>query len=232
MMVRDFSTVLLACDDCENSPIKSLVESEIPILRLIVSKRYDDVVNALNSSPDIGMFIVDYSFGDAFSPETVGQLRNWFPQLRILVVSPLLDFDQISAFLMNGAQGCILRSERVEEVGKAIKTVAEGGVYFPSFLDSLSSSEDLNTSRKKRITSRLDSPTIIDLTPEAIPSRKRLSKRQRHVLNLVAQGLSNKAIARELDLAEGTVKVRAFKTLNVNNRVQAVAKMMSERMFG
>ena len=52
-----------------------------------------------------------------------------------------------------------------------------------------------------------------------------LTRRQRDVMRLLALGRSNKAIAQELELAEGTVKVNVsaiFKALNVTNRTEAV----------
>jgi DNA-binding NarL/FixJ family response regulator len=54
-----------------------------------------------------------------------------------------------------------------------------------------------------------------------------LSPRQREVFSLLAKGLSNKMIARELDVTEGTVKSHVatiFDVLNVHNRVSAVAE--------
>jgi DNA-binding NarL/FixJ family response regulator len=54
----------------------------------------------------------------------------------------------------------------------------------------------------------------------------RLTPRQRDVFMLVAQGLSNKEIARKLDIAEGTVKIHLaalFGHLGVKNRAQAAA---------
>ena len=53
----------------------------------------------------------------------------------------------------------------------------------------------------------------------------RLTPRQREVLSLMAEGKSNKEIAKELGLAAGTVKIHVssiFKALNVNNRTLAV----------
>jgi DNA-binding NarL/FixJ family response regulator len=53
-----------------------------------------------------------------------------------------------------------------------------------------------------------------------------LSERQRQVFALLAEGLSNKAIARRLDITEGTVKTHVatiFDVFNVHNRVAAVA---------
>jgi len=54
-----------------------------------------------------------------------------------------------------------------------------------------------------------------------------LTKRQIQVLELVSEGMSNKAIGNQLGLAENTVKMhtsRLFKTLDVENRTEAVAK--------
>jgi DNA-binding NarL/FixJ family response regulator len=61
-----------------------------------------------------------------------------------------------------------------------------------------------------------------------------LSQRQREVFTLLAKGLSNKMIARELNVSEGTVKTHVatiFDVLNVHNRVSAVAeaRRLSER---
>ncbi len=64
-----------------------------------------------------------------------------------------------------------------------------------------------------------------------------LTKRQRDVIAAMAQGKSNKEIARDLGLADGTVKIHVsniFKALNVHNRTQAVlvASNLSERLMG
>ena len=91
-----------------------------------------------------------------------------------------------------------------------LKLVFSGGVYLPpAFLD-----EDR---------SRGDVVSIESNGGEAA----RLTPRQRDVLALVARGLSNKEIARDLELAEGTVKLHVtalLKVLGVNNRTQAVVK--------
>jgi DNA-binding NarL/FixJ family response regulator len=64
----------------------------------------------------------------------------------------------------------------------------------------------------------------------SLPEGIRLSERQAAVLQLLARGLSNKAIARELGLSEATVKVHnnaVFKALKVSNRASAVARVLS-----
>ena len=87
----------------------------------------------------------------------------------------------------------------------------------------------------RRIEDRLEHPAlgneIHQVSPGGgidLPHNRALSGRQRSVMVLMARGMTNKAIARELSLAEGTVKVHVnnvFKRLNVNNRVQAIAKL-------
>jgi len=65
-----------------------------------------------------------------------------------------------------------------------------------------------------------------DIEIPAEPSTS-LTTRQREILHLIAQGKSNKLIARDLDLTEGTVKQHInaiFRTLNVNTRMEAVAR--------
>jgi DNA-binding NarL/FixJ family response regulator len=61
--------------------------------------------------------------------------------------------------------------------------------------------------------------------------RHQLTKRQREVLQLLTRGLSNKEIARVLDIAEATTKIHlaaALRTIDVRNRTEAAFKIATE----
>ncbi len=115
-----------------------------------------------------------------------------------LVLTAYSTDEQIDAVLRAGARGYLLKGAALEEIERAIRTVARGERY----LDS-------------RIASRV----------AALARAPRLSARERDVLRLVVDGKSNKEIAAVLQLAERTVKFHVtsiFNKLGAENRAQAV----------
>lgn len=115
----------------------------------------------------------------------------------------------VRELLAAGAAGFIPKTDSAAVILQAMRLVLAGGTYAPV---------------------RLLSGDIDPLTGTAVrrPSSsgvEGLTGRQLDVLRLLAKGLPNKLIARELDLSEGTIKVHIlaiFRTLNVSNRTEAV----------
>ncbi len=158
------------------------------------------------------------------------------PSTRIVAVTESHSLNDLIGYLAMGAQGCVLRQQTATEFVDAIQRVSEGQVYLPnSVVGSSASNSGRSPSAMRRIEDRLEHPAlgneIHQVSPGGgidLPHNRALSGRQRSVMVLMARGMTNKAIARELSLAEGTVKVHVnnvFKRLNVNNRVQAIAKL-------
>ena len=113
---------------------------------------------------------------------------------------------------------------------QAIKLVLAGGQYLPPQLMHM-----LNDVAPDRIEANAGSSAASNGVD---PGRlELLSPRQREVFALLAKGLSNKLIARQLDITEGTVKSHVatiFDVLHVHNRVSAVAeaRMLAEKVQG
>lgn len=118
---------------------------------------------------------------------------------RVLVLTAYANDEQIDAVLRAGAGGYLLKGASIDEIERAIRTVARG----ESYIDP-------------RVASRVI----------ALSRAPRLSAREREVLRLVAGGRSNKEIAGELGVTERTVKFHVtaiFNKLGAENRAQAVA---------
>jgi DNA-binding NarL/FixJ family response regulator len=101
------------------------------------------------------------------------------------------------------------------ELAAAIKTVRSGSIYVPVSMANLQEGEEKPQGLRLR-SAPVDPDT--DETP--------LTPRQKDVLELLVTGLSNKEIARALQLGEGTVKVHVaalFRTLGVTSRAGAAA---------
>jgi DNA-binding NarL/FixJ family response regulator len=169
----------------------------------------------VSQSPDLA--ILDVQFGGAsldgfFAARAI---RSKAPHVGVLMVT-LHDAPQfVSAAVQAGARGYMLKDASRSELIAAMKSVASGATAFPSrllvrALDQEPQSPDAGANRLARLTAR-----------------------EREVLRHVARGLTNKAIARELGLSPGTVKVhveRLLAKLGVTDRTQAaVMATASER---
>lgn len=128
------------------------------------------------------------------------------PDCSIVVLSSEEDPRLIKACISQGASGFIPKSSTPEILVQALNLVLAGGVYLPTDVLNPAATEHSNS----------DSSSLDDLN---------ITPRQQAALMLAVQGKSNKLIARELDIAEGTVKLHltaAFRALNVSNRTEAV----------
>lgn len=131
----------------------------------------------------------------------------------VVVVSMKDRSDDVRKAIEAGAVGYIPKSSDPEVLLSALKLVLSGGVYLPPNV--------LGASAR-----RMPEPDHQPLSLEPSEAQLgRLTPRQREVLTLMAQGKSNKEIAKDLGLAAGTVKIHVssiFKALKVTNRTRAV----------
>jgi two-component system, NarL family, nitrate/nitrite response regulator NarL len=110
-----------------------------------------------------------------------------------------------------GAVGFVPKASSPALLIDALRLCAHGGVYLP--LAALQTDDEAPT------------PTELRSLAQAFPA---LTERQHEVLDWLARGMSNKQIARALDVAEGTVKQHLnaiFRELGVNTRTEAVYLM-------
>ncbi len=127
----------------------------------------------------------------------------------VIVLLNMATREQVDELIATGVAGCVEKSASAELLFGAIGLVLAGGVSLPR---SLLSSE--------RSELRMPSGNV------APDPNLHLTPRQLEVLALLARGRSNKTIARELDIAEATVKTHLttiFKALNVSSRGEASA---------
>lgn len=138
---------------------------------------------------------------------TLRRVRELSQGAPVVVFGPRLDLDLARAALENGADGFIHAAMDREQVVKAVEVVQKGELVAPRQL------------------------LRYILTKSKAPSVENLSPRQREILGLVAEDLSNAEIAGRLYLSESTVKQHlraAYKLLGVHTRAEA-AKMLKSR---
>ena len=157
--------------------------------------------------PDFDLALVDLRLPDVVDLEGVSTLRARHPALPIVVMSGENEPGLVRAALDHGALGFIPKSSSSKVILGALRLVLAGGTYIPR--EAMDAASGAPTHRPGG-----SNGAGLGLTP-----------RQSEVLLLVLKGKSNKAIGRELALAEGTVKnhvAAVLKALNVTTRTQAV----------
>ena len=132
------------------------------------------------------------------------------------------------AVLAAGALGFVPKREPASVMLKAIELVLLGGAYVP--IEALSLLGPGQAQAQAHVAARAASPSVdgphTGLQPHHRHLMENLSPRQQEIMRLVYRGWTNKMIARELGVAEGTVKVHLsvmFRALCVHNRSAAIA---------
>ncbi|GAB2487280.1 transcriptional regulator [Jatrophihabitans fulvus] len=128
----------------------------------------------------------------------------------VLVLTTFDDDEILAAALRAGAAGFLLKGVPTEDLQRAVRTVAAGGHW----LDPAVTGRVLTTYRAAP-------------TPSATAGIEQLTAREREVLSLIGQGLTNAEIAAELVLGEGTVKTHVnhvFAKLHLRDRAAAVVR--------
>lgn len=135
------------------------------------------------------------------------ELRELAPTVPIVVLSGSETSQHVQSALDKGAVGYIPKSSSGHEMLTALRIVLQGDIYLPP-----------------RLLGKLDAGLADN--GNATPQNA-LTARQIEVLELMSKGLPNKSIARNLNLAEGTVKLHVaaiLRALGVSNRTQAVTE--------
>jgi DNA-binding NarL/FixJ family response regulator len=138
--------------------------------------------------------------------EIIKRLRQEFGPVRILMLSSYGGGDDIARSMQEGALGYVVKGMGLEHLLAGIRTVYTGEKYLPA-----------------EISNRL-----------AERSHSALSTRELEVLQWIAKGKSNKEIAIQLGIVEGTVKahlVNIFTKLSAADRAQAVAMAIKRQLL-
>jgi len=170
---------------------------------------FEAAVEFADHHRDLDLLILDLRLPNVAGFAALCDLQERHPSLPIVIMSGEDDPELMRQAIEHGALGFIPKSSSADVMLNALRLVLSGGTYLPRQI--MAAPSKAAAAPIKPAGARL---TTLGLTP-----------RQADVLELLIAGKSNKAICRELHLAEGTVKTHiaaVFKALNVTSRVQAV----------
>jgi len=155
--------------------------------------------------PDVAL--VDIRLGEDSGIRLTADLIDADPDRRIVLYTGSSDIDLLFSGLDSGARGYALKEGTPSELSTALTTVAEGGTYVDPRLH----------------------PAL--LSRRATQTQKSLSKREREIMDLLAQGLTGEQVAEKLFLSPETIKTHirnAMAKLEANTRVHAIAIALRE----
>lgn len=168
----------------------------------------ETVTKAVEAKPDV--VLLDLSMPKSSGLQAIPELRRRCPRARVLVLSMYEDVAYVRAAFDAGAVGYVLKKAADAELITAIRTVAAGKKYV--------------CSRSREILAQ--SALGVDLSGAGTSLHGHadsLSKREREVLIMVAQGYTNRQIAERLDLSVKSVesyRARVQEKLGLQTRVQ------------
>ncbi|MDQ0757832.1 response regulator [Streptomyces canus] len=157
--------------------------------------------------PDVAVLDVRLPDGDGIT--VCRELRNQMPELACLMLTSFDEEDALLDAIMAGASGYVLKQIRGTDLVSAVRTVASG----QSMLDPATTARLIRSLRAEPAE-----------TPAPAPELAGLSPRERDILALIGDGLTNREIGKKLYLSEKTVKnhiSRLLAKLGVQRRVQA-----------
>jgi DNA-binding NarL/FixJ family response regulator len=172
---------------------------------------------ARQSRPDV--VLMDIGMAGMSSFEATRQIRKERPDTRVVFLSMYDDEDYLAECVDIGAHGYILKESPIEQLVTAIREVHRGGSYLsPRLLTKLV--DDF------RLQGRGGVPRQ--------PRFSTLTKREREILKLLAEGLSVKEIAASFDLSVKTIEAHKFnlmRKLDIHNKAQLVQYAIQKKII-
>jgi DNA-binding NarL/FixJ family response regulator len=188
--------------------IKLLLNRLRESVEVLEADNFDDARKIVAANPDLDLIIMDLFMPGMTGPQGVSIIRNSAPAVPVIVLSMSEDPAHMRDALKFGANGYVPKTSKNGILSNAINLVLDGGIYIPP--EMLGGIADTG---------------MYDAIAGNNSKKPALTDRQMEVLKLLAQGRTNKDIARILDISDTTVKSHTatiFRLLGAKNRTQAV----------
>jgi two-component system response regulator DevR len=206
---------VLLCDDHElvRGGLRALLQTDTAMVVVGEAATADEAVElAETTHPDV--VVMDVRMPGRSGVEACRDIRSAHPDIKVLMLTSFADDQALFTSIMAGASGYLLKQIRGPELLDAVRRVAAG----QSLLDSA-------------ITDRVLSRIRGDETIE-VAGPEHLTAQERRVLELIAEGLTNRQIGERVHLAEKTVKnyvSNVLAKLGLSRRTEAAVYVVRQR---
>ncbi len=197
--------------------LRLLLEDRLGFDQVIETGGFDEALDRLADTPAIKLALFDLSMPGMGGPASLAVVRTSYPDLKVAVISGQEDRANVEASLAHGLHGFIPKSLSDDRIISALKDILAGKNFVPPVT----------------VAKAVNVPPSVPSSQSAGAVMEGLTPRQRDVLAGIVRGLANKEIARELDIAEGTVKIHLaalFSHFDVRNRTELATR--AQRLMG
>jgi DNA-binding NarL/FixJ family response regulator len=199
-------TILLVdAQDIYRRGIKQLIENGIADARVVETSalQYSDLVEKID------LVLIDSGSLDQHAGEILNDANDRNPEIHHAIISTSKNRSDVLNCLSVGFHGYLHKHQPDKEWISAISDLLSGRIYVPPWL---AHDQDWKISFESSPSAIIELETL------------KLTRRQTEILPLLAKGMSNKEIARQLNIAEGTTKVHTMallRALGARNRTEA-----------
>jgi len=193
--------------------LRVVINAALPDADFVEAADLDGMMQVLMGADPIDLALVSLSLTKAADPLIIRDFKRASSATHYVIISADCSFDQILRYLAEGFHGFISKLQSEDEIVESVLEVLSGRLSVPqALMPSFAADrpQSRNTDAKRRWTLQQNQ---LGLTP-----------RQKEVLALLADGLSNREIAQALHIAEPTTKIHVsalMRVLNVRNRTEA-----------
>jgi two-component system, NarL family, response regulator DegU len=185
---------------------------------------FDDSENVSEKISELrpNIVLLDLGLANQNSLELVKSLKNEYVDIKVIAMDLVPIQEDIMQYVEAGVSGFILKDASVAEFTKTIRSVAGGEKVLPPTMTG-------------SLFSQIMDYGVNELGPSKLIQSVRMTKREREIVELIAEGLANKEIAYKLNLSIYTVKSHVHNILEkmaLNSRVQiAIHAHTAEETF-
>lgn len=162
--------------------LSCMLETHEDITGVVKASDFASTIRMLSAAPDVDVVLLDLRMPGMEIPAGIARIKEWFPSVCIIALSGAASRSEIELCMAHGASGFISKSILGHEIIQAVKAIVAGGA---------------NAGTK----------ITFGMADMADQSRLRLSDREQNVLNLLHRGMTNKEMAKEIDISPETVKI-------------------------
>jgi len=166
-----------------------------------VSNAFEAIPFLKNNTIDV--ILLDINLPDISGIDLCKKIHKEFPEIKIVGISTFSERSYISRMIENGASGYLIKSASAEEIAEAIDTVLKGKIYLSVSMEHIAK------------------PLSI-VPSDNLPA---LTKREKEILLLISEGMTNNQIAEKLFISTLTVdshRKNLLTKLNVNNTASLI----------
>ena len=207
--------------------LEMVIASRYPRAKIITASNYTEIFEIIEKEDDFDAILTDLAMPGAVWNTAIQKIHDKQPDTPIIILSAIFDPEVVQKTIEIGVSGYLSKTASQHDILEALDIVISGGAYLPKNL--------LEVQNFKNET-EMDTLLLNALNETKGPENtKKLTSRQKVVLEAIASGKANKQIAYELGLTEGTVKLHVtaiLKILGVYNRTAAVIEAAKLGLIG